>query len=35
MSGASPAESAAHGAAIASVVIGHHGALIEHALLPE
>jgi 2-dehydro-3-deoxygluconokinase len=34
MSGASPAESAAHGAAIASVVIGHHGALIEHALLP-
>lgn len=35
MRGASSAESAAHGAAIASVVIGHHGALIDHALLPE
>ncbi|WP_137130399.1 sugar kinase [Rhizobium sp. FY34] len=34
MTGASPAEACAHGAAVASVVIGHHGALIDHALLP-
>ncbi|MBT9369563.1 sugar kinase [Rhizobium sp. CSW-27] len=35
MQGAMLAEAAAHGAAVASVVIGHHGALIEPALLPE
>lgn len=35
MQGATLAEAAAHGAAVASVVIGHHGALIEPALLPE
>jgi 2-dehydro-3-deoxygluconokinase len=34
MTGASPAEACAHGAAVASVVIAHHGALIDHALLP-
>lgn len=34
LTGASPAEAAAHGAAVASVVIAHHGALIEHELLP-
>lgn len=34
MTGASPAEACAHGAAVASVVIGHHGALIDHTLLP-
>jgi 2-dehydro-3-deoxygluconokinase len=33
--GASPAEAAAHGAAVASVVIGHHGALISPDLLPK
>ncbi|MGK9053872.1 sugar kinase [Neorhizobium petrolearium] len=32
--GATPAEAAAYGAAVASVVIGHHGALISPALLP-
>jgi len=32
--GGSPAEAAAYGAAVASVVIGHHGALISPALLP-
>ncbi len=32
--GASPEEAAAYGAAVASVVIGHHGALISPALLP-
>lgn len=32
--GASPVEAAAYGAAIASIVIGHHGALISPALLP-
>lgn len=32
--GASPADAAAHGAAVASVVIGHHGALISPDLLP-
>lgn len=35
LAGASFAEAAAHGAAVASVVIAHHGALIDHALLPE
>lgn len=34
LDGTPPAEAAAHGAAVASVVIAHHGALIEHALLP-
>lgn len=34
LNGAPPAQAAAHGAAVASVVIAHHGALIEHALLP-
>ena len=34
MSGGSPAEAAAYGAAIAAVVIGHHGALISPDLLP-
>nr|CAD6617953.1 sugar kinase [Rhizobium sp. TCK] len=32
--GASPQDAAAYGAAVASVVIGHHGALINPALLP-
>ncbi len=32
--GASPEDAAAHGAAVASVVIGHHGALISPSLLP-
>lgn len=32
--GASPADAAAYGAAVASIVIGHHGALISPALLP-
>jgi 2-dehydro-3-deoxygluconokinase len=32
--GASPAEAAAYGASVAAVVIGHHGALISPALLP-
>lgn len=32
--GASPAEASSYGAAVASVVIGHHGALISPALLP-
>lgn len=32
--GASPAEAAAYGASVASVVIGHHGALISPDLLP-
>jgi len=32
--GASPADAAAYGASVASVVIGHHGALISPALLP-
>jgi len=32
--GASPTEAAAYGAAVASVVIGHHGALISPTLLP-
>ena len=32
--GADPAEAAAYGASVASVVIGHHGALIIPALLP-
>lgn len=34
MRGVSPAEAATYGASIASVVIGHHGALISPALLP-
>ncbi|MDO1582264.1 sugar kinase [Rhizobium oryzicola] len=34
LTGSLTAEAAAHGAAVASVVIGHHGALIEPALLP-
>jgi 2-dehydro-3-deoxygluconokinase len=34
VSGASPAEAAAYGAAVAAVVIGHHGALISPDLLP-
>ncbi|KQZ54490.1 2-dehydro-3-deoxygluconokinase [Rhizobium sp. Root149] len=34
LDGTPPAEAAAHGAAVASVVIAHHGALIEPALLP-
>ncbi|MFD1746082.1 sugar kinase [Rhizobium helianthi] len=34
LTGASAVEAAAHGAAVASVVIAHHGALIEHELLP-
>ncbi len=29
-----PAQAAAYGASVASVVIGHHGALISPALLP-
>jgi 2-dehydro-3-deoxygluconokinase len=33
--GASPEVSAAHGAAVASIVIGHHGALISPDLLPK
>ena len=32
--GASPEDAASYGAAVASVVIGHHGALISPALLP-
>ncbi|MFB9948126.1 sugar kinase [Rhizobium puerariae] len=32
--GAAPQEAAAYGAAVAAVVIGHHGALISPALLP-
>ena len=32
--GASPQDAAAYGAAVASVVVGHHGALISPALLP-
>jgi 2-dehydro-3-deoxygluconokinase len=35
MSGASPAEAAAHGAAVASTVIRHHGALVSPELLPK
>jgi 2-dehydro-3-deoxygluconokinase len=34
LTGATAAEAAAHGAAVASVVIAHHGALIDPALLP-
>lgn len=34
MTGSSLPEAAAHGAAVASVVIAHHGALIDFALLP-
>jgi 2-dehydro-3-deoxygluconokinase len=32
--GASPADAAAYGASVASIVIGHHGALIRPTLLP-
>ncbi|HEX2148413.1 MAG TPA: PfkB family carbohydrate kinase, partial [Pseudorhizobium sp.] len=32
--GSSPEDAAAYGAAVASVVVGHHGALISPALLP-
>lgn len=35
LTGASLAEAAAHGAAVASVVIAHHGALIDPVLLPK
>jgi 2-dehydro-3-deoxygluconokinase len=34
MTGASPAEAAAHGAKVAATVIGHHGALVGAELLP-
>jgi 2-dehydro-3-deoxygluconokinase len=34
LAGQSPGEAAAYGAAVASVVIGHHGALVDPALLP-
>ncbi|WJH40472.1 sugar kinase [Aliirhizobium terrae] len=34
MTGASPAEAAAHGAAVAATVIRHHGALVSPELLP-
>ncbi|MGF9563677.1 sugar kinase [Neorhizobium sp. JUb45] len=34
LTGATPAEAAAHGAAVATTVIGHHGALIDPSLLP-
>lgn len=34
LTGATPAEAAARGAAVATTVIGHHGALIDPALLP-
>ncbi|MGI2031498.1 sugar kinase [Rhizobium panacihumi] len=34
LTGATPAEAAAHGAAVATTVIGHHGALIDPGLLP-
>jgi 2-dehydro-3-deoxygluconokinase len=34
LAGRSPGEAAAYGAAVASVVIGHHGALVDPELLP-
>lgn len=34
LTGATPAEAAVHGAAVATTVIGHHGALIDPDLLP-
>lgn len=34
LTGATPADAAAHGAAVATTVIGYHGALIDPALLP-
>ncbi len=34
LAGQSPGEAAAYGAAVASVVIGHHGALVDAELLP-